>query len=87
MKQVVLAVFDQASGLFGRPLFVAAVGQAVRSFTDEVNRDGPENALFLHPEDFSLFELGSFDDETGRVVSLDIPKRVASGADVSVKGK
>lgn len=65
MLKQMCAVFDHASGLFGSPFFVAAVGQAIRSFTDEVNRAAPDNALHAHPEDFDLHCLGQWDDQTG----------------------
>lgn len=63
MKQVACAVFDRASELFGRPFFVAAVGQAVRSFTDEVNRK--DSDFFKHPDDFDLYHLATYDDVSG----------------------
>lgn len=63
MKHVVVSVFDAATELYGRPVFVSAVGVAVRSFGDEVNRG--EGDVGKHPEDFSLFQLGEFDDATG----------------------
>lgn len=63
MRQVVVCVFDSASQLYGRPFFVAAVGQATRSFTDEVNRADSE--MHRHPDDFSLVQLGFYDDSSG----------------------
>lgn len=71
MKRVVCAVFDRAVQTFGQPFFVAAVGAAVRSFTDEVNRKADDNALHAHPEDFELWHLGWFDDEHGAFIPCD----------------
>lgn len=82
MKQVVCAVFDQAAGVYGRPIFVVAVGQATRSFTDEVNRSAADNAMNQHPGDFSLFQLGEYDDVTGAIESLRQPQLVVRGSDV-----
>lgn len=65
MKRAVCAVFDSATRLYGQPFFVAHVGAALRSFVDEVNRKASDNQLSLHPEDFTLFHLADFDDETG----------------------
>jgi hypothetical protein len=39
---------------------------AVRSFMDEVKREAPDNPLNMHPEDHDLYELGTWDDATGR---------------------
>lgn len=65
MIRSVCAVFDSAIQAYGQPFFVPARGAALRSFTDEVNRSAQDNQLFLHPEDFVLYELATFDDEKG----------------------
>lgn len=65
MKQIVCSVFDSAAQVFGRPFFVVAKGQAVRSFTDEVQRQAPDNELARHPEDFTLYAVAEFDDAYG----------------------
>lgn len=71
MKRIVCAVRDSASELFGQPIFVPGRGLAVRGLEDEVNRSAPpqENPVFHHPEQFTLYELGTFDDVTGRLES------------------
>jgi len=71
MKRAVCAVFDSAVQSYGQPFFVPAVGAALRSFVDEVNRKAPDNNLAFHPEDFVLFHLADFDDETGEFVPTD----------------
>lgn len=76
----VLAVRDRALDAFGTPIFVPAISVAVRSFSDEVNR--PDSALCAHPEDYDLFHLGSFEDSTGRLLSLELPRQVAIGKDL-----
>lgn len=82
MLYVVVAIRDRSAVVFGRPAFVTTVGLAVRSFTDEVNREHPENMMSRHPEDFDLYELGTYNDETGEMKSLDHPRQIAIGKDV-----
>lgn len=75
----VLAVRDRAVEAFGTPIFCNAIGQGVRSFIDEVNRDGgPMNA---HPEDYELYLVGEFDDQAGRMIQVDL-RQLAAGRDV-----
>lgn len=84
MIAYVFSVYDRASQAFGRPFFAQHAGQATRSFTDEVNRppqDG-QNDLFSHPEDFELFELGSYDDSKGLLMPHDEPKLLLTGKQV-----
>lgn len=85
MKRFVCTVKDLASQLFGQPIFVPAVAQAVRGFRDEVAREAPpeQNPLHAHPEDFELWCLAIYDDESGRFeCPADYPQLVVRGKDV-----
>lgn len=81
MKYVVLAVRDRSADCFGTPMFTVSKGTAIRSFSDEVNRVDPNNMLNKHPEDFDLYELGSYDDATG-VFDCGTPRQLAVGKDL-----
>lgn len=61
----VYAVKDTATDQFGTPMFLIAAGQAVRSFRDQVNKNDPENPLYLHPDDYILYSMGEFDTVSG----------------------
>lgn len=63
---VVCAVRDSAIDAFGLPIFVRATGEAVRSFSDEVNRDG--STFAAHPSDYELYLLGTYNDQDASVV-------------------
>jgi hypothetical protein len=69
MQLVIVAVKDRAADAFMRPFFVPTPAIAVRSFMDEVQRDAADNQLFHHSDDFDLYEIGIFDDSTGRITS------------------
>ncbi len=71
MKQYIIAVFDSKAEIFNQPMFLKAKGEAIRAFSDEVNRkDSPMNN---HPEDYTLFEIGQYNVETGLIVPLKTP--------------
>lgn len=76
MKRFVVSVFDRKLAAYGQPWFVPAVGAAIRAFGDEINGDGP---AAKHPGDYDLYELGLFDEDTGKFENLDSPKQVAIG--------
>lgn len=81
MKHCVVAVWDEKLQAFMRPFYAPRIGGAVRAFTDEVNRDGSE--MGQHPEDYTLFELGEWNDEDGLFTEGGkIPRRVVSGQEV-----
>lgn len=79
MKYALVAIRDAAAGAFMRPWTVPSVGMARRSFQDECVRYGSD--MNKHPEDFELFELGSFDEDSGKVENLDYPRSLARAID------
>lgn len=79
MKMIVCSIKDRAADAYGRPFYVPAVGVAIRSFQDEVNRAADDSQIYQHPEDFDLFELGEFDDATGLFLLFDNPKLLMLG--------
>jgi len=86
MKQEVIAIYDRAADAFGRPFFVAALGQGIRSFQDEVNRAAQDNPMYNHPDDFDLFHLGTWDDHDGKFFNLPEPKQLAIGKQLKTNG-
>lgn len=67
MLLVIVSVLDLKVKAFGRPFFARTNEEAVRSFTGEVNRAAADNPLSAYPQDFVLYSIGTFDDETGKV--------------------
>jgi hypothetical protein len=84
MIQIIVSVKDRAAGAFGRPFFVPSVGIAIRSFADEVNRQADDNQMNKHPDDFDLYDLGTYDDETGIITCHPAPVELAQAKQVKV---
>lgn len=80
MKLVVVAVRDSAVDAFMRPFFVPSTAFAVRSLREEMKN--AESPLAKTPQDFALFELGTFDEESGRMENLDSPRQVVRCQDL-----
>ncbi len=67
MKLNMYSIFDQASGLYCRPFFSQSDGEAIRSFTDlAVDAEHP---VGKHAADYTLFRLGIFDDNDGKLTN------------------
>lgn len=79
MMYHIVSVHDRAADAYGRPIFVLAIGQAIRSFQDEINRAAPDNTMYAHPEDYHLYQLATFNDQTGHFENLEQPKQLAYG--------
>jgi hypothetical protein len=84
MKQIICTVKDRAADAYGRPMFVPSAGVAIRSFSDEINRNNADNQLFNHPDDFDLYELGEFDDNSGLFALHEQPKLLSLGKQVKI---
>jgi len=81
----IVAVKDRAVDAYNRPFYVPTIGAAIRSFTDEVNRN--ESEMNAHPEDYDLYDMGTFDDQTGTFLPPDggVPRVISRAQDLIVK--
>lgn len=86
MKYAICVVRDRAADVYGVPFFTVSNGMAVRSFTDMINKDDPSSAMNNHPEDFDLFEVGSYDDASAEFTLLPKVRQLVLGRDVKRKG-
>lgn len=59
----IYVTYDSKAAVYSRPFFAQARGIALRTFGDISN--DPEHPIGKHPEDYTLFEIGSYDDITG----------------------
>ena len=85
MKLLICSVKDRAADAYGRPMYVPSTGVAIRSFSDEINRNDPDNQLYNHPDDFDLYEFGEFDDNTGVFELYEQPKLLSLGKQVKIQ--
>lgn len=65
------SVFDTAAGVYSPPFFSITKGLAIRMFSDMAK--DPKTSIGQHPNDFTLFALGEFDDNSGAIISLPTP--------------
>lgn len=79
----VFAVYDSKAQAFMQPFFSNATGSAIRAFGDASN-DG-KSAFSLHPGDYQLYEIGSYDDLEGRLTSIVPPKLLGCALDFVTK--
>lgn len=78
----IVAVKDRAVDAFNRPFYVPTIGAATRSFTDEVNRN--ESEMQAHPEDYDLYDMGTFCDQTGTFLPPEggVPRVISRAQDL-----
>lgn len=64
-KLKICSVHDVKAEAWMTPMFFQANGQAVRAFGDAVRDKSTE--FGKHPEDYHLFLIGEFDNQTGEI--------------------
>lgn len=78
MKQV-MTVKDTKAEAYLVPFFTGSIGEALRSFGDAVaDVNHPFNK---HPEDYVLFHIGSYGEQTGMITPLEAPKSLGVALD------
>lgn len=71
-KLMVYSIYDAKVKFFDRPLFMRNRGEALRAWEQAANDE--KTSISAHPSDFSLMEIGEFDDQTGKIESFAVPE-------------
>ncbi len=66
MKAQCYAIFDSCSGMYEKPFFSTADDLVRREFQDVAT--SADHIISKHPEHFSLWRLGNFDNLTGKII-------------------
>ena len=61
-KMKMFSVYDEKAQAYMRPFMFSTYGQATRAFSDGVN--DPQSHMNKHYQDYSLYCIGEFDEET-----------------------
>jgi len=80
----IFSVYDSKAGAYTQPFYAVNARVAIRMFTELAN--DPKHTFGTHPEDFTLFELGTFDDATAQIIQVDV-KSSAIGKAIEYKRK
>lgn len=77
---MVYSVLDTKVGTFAQPFFQMTDAAMIRSFSDAVNDERRGEMWYKHPEDFSLYQVGVFDDQTGELMPVQLRNVVTASA-------
>lgn len=80
MIHKMFSIFDSAAEAYLPPFALPTEGMAVRTFTDCVNSE--KHQFGVNPGDYTLFELGTFDDGKGVFDALPACLKVCNGLEV-----
>ena len=82
MLLIALSIFDEKAAFYSPPFYCKTVNEGARSFSDALHSQG--SALSAHPEDYSLYTIGSFDDNSGCFTPHSVPNFVMRGSAVDI---
>lgn len=68
----IFAVYDVKAECYNTPFFMSSNGQAIRAFSDMLSDD--RTMISKHPDDFSLYHLGEYDDNNGFIQCYQEPR-------------
>ena len=75
----VYAIYDSAAHVFTAPTIDISDASAVRSFQQAIANSA--SVMNFKPDDFSLYQVGTFDVETGELDPFTPPSRLIVGSD------
>lgn len=78
MKLRIFSVYDSKAQAFLPPFFLLNEAMAMRVFSECAG--DPQHQFCKHPQDFSLFMLGTFDDVTARLEQENPPQNLGMAA-------
>lgn len=79
MLFTVFSIYDSAISTWLTPMYARNKGEMLRNFADAVS--DPQSKLAKHPGDYSLFEIGTFDDDKCKFDLLKAPIRLCLAMD------
>lgn len=62
-------VYDSKTEAYFLPFYSKTIGEAIRSFEDAIS--DPNHSFAKHLEDYTLFHIGEYDDNTAIMKTLD----------------
>lgn len=74
MIQKIFSIYDIKAGAYLNPFFMSSKGLAIRAFTDLVNDQTTQ--FNKHSEDYTLFEIGEFDDQSATIDTHKTPEPI-----------
>lgn len=80
MKIRIYSVHDQKAEAYLQPFFATTDGQATRTFSDYVQ--DPQTTFGKHPEDYTLFMIGTFNDQNSEIEKI-TPLSLGNGIEFS----
>lgn len=77
MELKVFSIRDSKAEIYNQPFFNKSHGEAERNFQMLIADE--KSMVSKYPEDFDLYFIGTYDDESGKLDPLPTPQHVVKG--------
>jgi len=81
MVAKICCIYDAKGESYFSLFIQPSTGAAIRGFSDEVNSAKSDSPVATHPEDYTLFELGTWDQYNGVIDLYPSKKSLGLGLD------
>lgn len=78
-KLRMFVVYDSKAEIYNTPFCMNTVGAALRAFADQAN--DPSTMIGKYPTDYDIFEIGTFDDNSGKIEAHEARAHLAKAQD------
>lgn len=85
MKKVICTVRDDATRVFITPLACLATVEQARREMVEYLKSGDKSPVVQWPEQFGMYQFGTFDDESGAIEVFPVPELLFRVSDLVVR--
>ena len=75
------SIFDKKSLIYHPPQFCHNTGHALRHFQSQLNSN-QKTVMSDYPEDFDIYEVGSYNDQSGEIEPSKKPQHVCNMAEL-----
>jgi len=82
MKRKIYAIRDGKGEYYNQPFFLNTHGEAERTLL-ELRKD-EKSMIHKYPEDYDLYHLGEYDDQTGQIAGLATPSHILKATNCPV---
>lgn len=83
MIHLIFSVYDEGTNAYLQPFFMPTSNAAVRAISDLAN--DPKHNFCRHASDYTLFEIGSYNDANARIDAYKTPKAIAKAIELRAK--
>lgn len=73
-KLKMFSIRDGKGEIFHAPFYAKTHGEAERTFNE--NASNPESMIHKYPQDYDLYFVGEYDDQTGKLKAEDTPQHM-----------